>query len=272
MSYPEGLRDYQGSWPPPKDFLLSPDDAESLGKIIPSWGWRFGKVVVAASFVRLILPNIDFHRIPVLGALFHWLGLIIPMIQAVALYSQNSLADVSGVSVLVIGIIVIVVPSIWGYFRKAFAIENYSLLMRYIHVGYAPLSRSDYLIRWIAVCVVGLVAVAGWIASDIQGYVALYIYHTPLRNVATNHGYVFGLLSANGLNIQHGVASSFYFFGTLRRRFEFPVFAIMYGASLAAYALFIIIEIIIWTHAGAMLTASREDWRILGRMHKKRGG
>jgi hypothetical protein len=161
----------------------------------------------------------------------------------------------------------VAIPAMWTYCRKAFAVEGYSLLMRYIHVGYAPSSRSVYLGHWIAVCFIGLALALINVVGDIQGYMALYVYHTSLRVVATNSSDAFGLLSANGLNAQHGVASSFYFFGTLGHRFQFPLFALMYGASLAGYALFVIVEMIVWTHASAVLKATREDWRVLKILH-----
>ncbi|WP_297373684.1 hypothetical protein [Acidiferrobacter sp.] len=267
MSYPEGLRNYQGPWPPPKDFLLSPEDARVLTPTWSSWGRRVFAVMMAASVVGLILPDTDFRRIPVVGTLIHGLGLVFPMIRAVALYSKDSLADVAGVSVLIIGMVFVAIPAMWTYCRKAFAVEGYSLLMRYIHVGYAPSSRSVYLGHWIAVCFIGLALALINVVGDIQGYMALYVYHTSLRVVATNSSDAFGLLSANGLNAQHGVASSFYFFGTLGHRFQFPLFALMYGASLAGYALFVIVEMIVWTHASAVLKATREDWRVLKILH-----
>ena len=270
MSYPEGLRNYQGSWPPPKDFLLSPEDAALLTPTMPVWARRAAKVVAAASVAGLILPDTDFRRIPVVGTLIHGLGLVFPMIRAVALFSGHSLADAVGASILIVGVVFAVIPSMWGYFWKAFAVEGYSLLLRSIHVGYAPPSRSAYLARWVMVCLVGSVLAVTLVTSDIHGYEALYLSHTALSAVATNPSYAFGLLSANGLNAQHGVASSFYFFGTLRHRFEFPLFALMYGANLAGYALLVIMEVIIWTHASAVLKATREDLRVLRSVQLRR--
>ena len=270
MSYPEGLRTYQGSWPPPKDFLLSLEDAKALTPTMPFWARRAAKVVAAASVAGLVLPDTDFHRIPVVSAVIHGLGLVFPMIRAVAFYSRHSLADAVGVSILIVGTVFAVIPSMWMYCRKAFAAEGYSLLMRYIHVGYAPSSRSVYLGHWVTTYFIGLVMALLCVTSDIHGYEALYLSHAALSAVATNQHYAFGLLSANGLNAQHGTGSSFYFFGTLGHRFEFPLFALMYGASLAGYTLFVIMEALMWTHAWTVLKATREDWRILGNVQLKR--
>ena len=123
---------------------------------------------------------------------------------------------------------------------------------------------------WVLVYVVGPIFVVALITSDIHGYISLYIRHIPLHMVVTNSSFgSFGLLSGAGLNTQHGVASSFYFFGTLRDRYEFPVFAVMYGMSLVGVAFLTIIEVLAWTHVRMLMTATWEDWRVLGRIRQQ---
>ena len=100
MSYPEGLRNYQGPWPPPKDFLLS-DNEIAFRSERRSWkGGLLFKTFVVSALVAIILPNVNIHQIPVLRALFHVLGRVFPMIQGVGYYSHESLADVAGASIL----------------------------------------------------------------------------------------------------------------------------------------------------------------------------
>ncbi len=271
MSYPEGLRNYKGPWPPPKDFLLTAEDAAMIAKVIPPWAARVGKVLGVAVLAGLVFPDTNIQRVPVLGVLLHVLGLVFPMIRAVGLYSHESLATVTGVSIIVLGIILAVVPAMLDYFQRIFALERYSLLLRYIHLGQAPRYRLGYIAMWILIYVVGPIFLVAAITSDIDGYISLYIHHIPLHTVVTSTSFgSFGLLSGAGLNTQHGVASSFYFFGTLGDRYEFPVFAVMYGMSLVGMAFLTIIEVVAWTHIRMFMKSTWEDWRVLGRTQQQK--
>ncbi|WP_298138346.1 hypothetical protein [Acidiferrobacter sp.] len=268
MGYPENLRNYQGPWPPPRDFLLSPEDAAFMNPTRRFWSRPLARIMAAAAVAGLVLPDTNYQHIPILDAIIAGLGLVFPVIRAMALFSHNALGDVVGVSILIVGMMLAVVLPLWRSLRRVYAIFHYSPLVQYIRSGYPIWTRSGYLATSIFFWLVTLALAIAWVMSDIQGYIALYTHHVALRAVATNP-FAFGLLSGNGLAANH-LAYPDSLFWTLRQRFRFPIFIAIYGVSLFIYILLIMIPILTWTHARTVLKATREDLRILKNVQLKR--
>lgn len=70
MSYPEGLRNYKGPWPPQKDATRS-------AKVMPPWLKQAGKVV---DIIGLVFRDINLDRVPVLDVLMYVPKLVFPVI------------------------------------------------------------------------------------------------------------------------------------------------------------------------------------------------
>ena len=274
MSYPEGLRNYQGPWPPPKDFLLSDNEIAFRSERRAWKGGLLLKTFVVAALIAIILPNINIHQIPVLRALFHVLGRVFPMIQGVGYYSHESLADVAGASILIGGIF-LSLPGVLRTMMRIQALEGYSFLLRFIRTNNSPQSRWGYLFRLIMLLGFAPLFML-WIAwGDVEGYIALYVRHVSVHTLWTHLG-AMGVLTGNGFNGGgHGIGVSFYLFDILRYRYGFLLFEMFYGASLLAATVGNALLVVFLVRIRPIACAIREDWRVLGviaRHRKRRDG
>ncbi len=265
MSYPEELRNYQGPWPPPKGFLRTEEETALAWRAwqIRKGGLNLGKVLVIATLIGVLLPDTNVHRVPILATVFHVLGRLFPMIQAVGYYSHESLGDVAGVSVLIVGILS-AMPDTMRTMLRIQTLEGYSPLLRFIHTGNAPRSRWSY-VTGIMMLLGAMAPFVAWIAwSDIRGYWALYVQGTSAIALWTQPG-ALGALTGNGLNSLHGAGVSFYLFLVLRYRYGFPLFAVFYGGWLAGAVVGNVLIVSFLWRFPRLACAMREDWQVLMR-------
>lgn len=206
------LTNYDGPWPPPRDYGLTEEQYEKLDTLRQSRPFR-GRYVWLLPLLALVIPNDIYSMVPPLAWLIHVLEYVFPVLRVVGHASSDGEVAQSVFGLALLGALLYMPYNLKGLawrMRTGLNLNRYSFLMIAFRPRSSPrLSPRSY--RQAIVWFWPLVAlIFAWlIISELAGYVAIYLLEIPVLSVAHwNMG--FGIASGCGWlhNVAHAHVSS----------------------------------------------------------------